>query len=680
MPENASRLSQFTFCITLVVCALAIFSHPSRAQENAQVLVLFDSSGSMWGKLKDSTKTKFETAANSLNHALSAPPGETNAPGLIIFGGRCTTANLIVPPGLDSKKQFVDQLARLNPKGKGPISLALETAAKSLPKLSNASVVLIHDGPDNCRRDPCQAAQDFAKSHKGVPIHLVSIALPKAARIATACVAKLTGGTVTQVETAEQLDKAIKTAMNLAIKNRPLKKEEPKTAQSSISEEQTDSAKDKTGPSRMRLSAKLGPKGKTLKTPIRWQVFKSGAQPSDKPLLDIAEAQLTLPIAPATYNVVATLGQMQQNHSVTVPKVGAAVLDVIFDAGQIRLSAPDFDANIEARNPMSRSNTIVTLKRLSPDNTQPLNKSETSAASPVVAPLVVADGGESVVILPTGKYAMTIEKGRARSQRTLSVTAGQTSQIDLNLGTGQLILDLSIPGDDFVTDHVLFKVFVDDPDSATGRREIARTTSPNPSFILPAGTYYISAHVGYAQQKARAVVSSGTSTNVNITLLAAQLSLKTNLNISSQRTQLPIQYRITRISGVEQEIALSGKQNPNFILSPGKYRIVAEIGARNVSATAEVDLPAGSNTAIELNPRAAEVILKLSGKTNASTINRFWIVRDQTGAVVWRSNAYAPSALLAPGIYEVSCETRNGKQTKSFELTAGESKSIELIH
>ncbi len=173
-------------------------------------------------------------------------------------------------------------------------------------------------------------------------------------------------------------------------------------------------------------------------------------------------------------------------------------------------------------------------------------------------------------------------------------------------------------------------------------------------------------------------IGAGDSTTVPINLQIARLNLNTNLKFSVQDADLPILYRVIHLDANKRQVAQSGQRNPSFILAPGKYRIVAEIGARNVAAQAEVNLAPGQTLQVKLNPPVGEVALNLSGEASAMTINRFWVVRDQNGGIVWRSSQFAPRTLLAPGDYEVSCETRAGRIKTSFTLASGESKSIEL--
>lgn len=652
----------------LVVCVVAMACQPAQAGDPGQALILFDNSGSMWGKIGGTADPKYLVAATALNEALSAVSGSTRVPGLVLFGGRCTSAPLAVAPGEDASGQISGILAGLNPKGKGPLSLALETAANGLPKDNNASVILIHDGPDNCRGDPCAAAEAFASSHPGVPVHLVSIGLPKAARIATACVAKLTGGTVAQVESMAQLNDAVLAAVKLAMPGPAQKPADPSTSDALSEAGEEEDAPVKTGPPRLRLSAKLGSSGKTLKTPVRWRVFRSGSE-GETPLIDIVEPRLTMPLPAGAYTVIASVGLLEQRDVVDVESQGISDLKVAFDAGRVLMRAPAMVHASPSNGPLSGESTIVTLSGGGQKGLQGFS-----------APIVVADGGLSDVIMPAGTYRLVMQKGRARNEQTISIVAGKTMDVDLDLGTGELELELSTSNGSVLKDGVLYKISVDDPEARSGRREIIRSTAKKPSFTLAAGTYYVSAKVGFAEAKTRVAVEAGKSSLGKLELAAALLEVQTDLSISGQPSQLPVQYRIIHVGTEERVTALTAKRSPTFVLAPGKYRIVAEIGARNVTATADVDLPAGSKTRVKLNPRAGSVGLKLGGQSSAATVNRFWVVRDQTGNVVWRSSAFAPSALLAPGVYEVTCETRNGEVKKAFELAAGENKSVELSY
>lgn len=645
-----------------------------------QTLILFDSSGSMWGKFTGTRNPKFKLAAASLGAALKKHNLSEEQLGLIVFGGRCTSAPLLFPPTHKPAASVVAKIDKLNPKGKGPISLALETAQKNLSVEPTSSVIIVHDGADNCKRDLCTAAQAFAQSHKGIPVHLISIGLTKAAKIATACVAKQTGGTVTQVETAEQMIAAFDNTVRLTMRGGNSKKRAPATAQSQDETADEPPTPDKTGPSRLRMRATLGTGNKTLAIPVRWQIRNASPQ-TETPILDVALPRLTVPLEPGKYRINATVGMLAHEQEITVAEKGATDLVVAFDGGQIILNAK---AATTSGTPLpeglkipSETSTIVTLHAEKPASLFGGGDKETKTKV-LQAPIVIPSGSSSSIVVPAGTYKLTIEKGRTRSHKSLTVSAGETTSLDIGETTGELKLALNTATTGTATQGILYRLYVDDPDKPSGRREIARSAATSPSFTVAAGTYYVSAQIGHASAKSRVAINPGEQKTHIVDVPHAILRVKTQLEISAKTTRLPIQYRVIHLDKAETEVAVSGKKNPKFTLAPGRYRIIAEIGARNVAATAEVDLPNASKTTVTLNPRAGEVKLVLADQASSTTLNRYWVVRDQTGAIIWRTNAYTPSAVLAPGTYEVSCDTRHGVWKTTFKVAQGESKDVKL--
>ena len=65
------------------------------------------------------------------------------------------------PEPLDVGKVMAP-LEQFNPRGRGPLTLALREAAKSLPRDAGPrTLLLIHDDADNCQPDLCAAAAEL---------------------------------------------------------------------------------------------------------------------------------------------------------------------------------------------------------------------------------------------------------------------------------------------------------------------------------------------------------------------------------------------------------------------------------------------------------------------------------------------------------------------------------------
>jgi hypothetical protein len=124
-------------------------------------------------------------------------------------------------------ERMLGPLERLNPKGRGPLTLALREAAKALPSDGwRRSLILIHDDADNCQPDLCVLATELRGA--GVRAHVISLA-PKPEDVAKmTCLPEATGGRLFLAQTAEQAEAAIDDAVRLASISLPTVSESPK--------------------------------------------------------------------------------------------------------------------------------------------------------------------------------------------------------------------------------------------------------------------------------------------------------------------------------------------------------------------------------------------------------------------------------------------------------------------
>ena len=100
-------------------------------------------------------------------------------------------------------------LGRLRARGKTPISESLRRAVKALPaKGENNHVILLADGFENCRADPCRTAKRLKKKMPGLKIHVLAYGFRKASRGKIAnlrCIATNTKGEFSQAYSRKEL-------------------------------------------------------------------------------------------------------------------------------------------------------------------------------------------------------------------------------------------------------------------------------------------------------------------------------------------------------------------------------------------------------------------------------------------------------------------------------------------
>ncbi len=92
----------------------------------------------------------------------------------------------------------------------------------------------------------------------------------------------------------------------------------------------------------------------------------------------------------------------------------------------------------------------------------------------------------------------------------------------------------------------------------------------------------------------------------------------------------------------------------------------------------DLDLSSGEDRDVLLNFLAGDVKLRVSDGQGRAITGQFWEVLDSNGALVWRTQQGSPRGLLAPGRYNVRCETRKGTVEGAFVVAAGDAKTVEL--
>jgi Ca-activated chloride channel family protein len=199
-------MRQFLSTIMLAGCAAGT------ALAADDVMVVFDGSNSMWGQI-DGT-AKIEIARGSMESLMGDWVEGTNL-GLIAYGhrreGDCTDIETIIPPGPADRAAFLDRIGAITPRGKTPLTAAVEEAARQLSYRDNpATVVLISDGIESCQRDPCALADELERSGVDFTAHVIGFGLAdEEDQASIACIADRTGGRFIAAGNAGELGNAL---------------------------------------------------------------------------------------------------------------------------------------------------------------------------------------------------------------------------------------------------------------------------------------------------------------------------------------------------------------------------------------------------------------------------------------------------------------------------------------
>ena len=618
-------------------------------QASSTILVVLDASGSMWGELPGGSGNKFETAYAALEKYLPAPRSRVKT-GLVTFGPGCSRIKVESPPAVRPVAQTLAPLNEVSPRSKGPIAAALEESLDLFEPGKKSTMVLLIDGPDNCGRDPCSAAAQLAAERPLLRIHTVGLGLARPAR-SIACISKATKGRFFPAVSAQDAEAAVAGAIKLAMRGikKPKLKRKPGVAKRPLRRF------DPNGPPQLVLDATLGKADGVVDKPVRWRVFKGGSAPDAAalPVLDVLEPRFAAPMTAGTYWIDASFGRANYTAKVTVAEKGPTFVKAVFNAGLVKLSVD---------GPAPEIPIVYTV---------------TKAGAEGAAPLIVSPYRQSELILPVGSYDITAEAGTLSAKKTVKVSAGARQDVSFALRVSELRLSASALAGGVSPGTYEYTVLVDDPDKPGGRRIVARSTAPAPVFRLPAGTYYIQVKSGLAVASGRVALGAGSSVSRSLNLDLARINVEASFPEGSDATQRPVVYKLFSRDPLSV-VARSSMRNPQFVVPPGRYRILAEIGARNVRAVQDLDLSSGEDRSVSLGVLAGDVKLRVSDGQGRAINGQFWEVLDANGALVWRTQQSSPRGLLAPGRYNVRCETRKGTVEGAFVVADGDVKTIEL--
>ncbi|CAA2140650.1 VWA domain-containing protein [Hyphomicrobium sp. ghe19] len=633
------------FVAAVIAAVPFIAAGPAVSGDAPTAMVVLDGSGSMWARLPPDNRAKIDIVREKLGNLLAMP--NSTRLGLVSFGhrrrGDCNDVELIAGPA-SPRQAVLDPIAKLNPRGPGPLTSALTVAMTAIGQSRPAQIVFIGDGADNCRQDTCAVAAGFAKTSPGVAVQVIGIGIPAHERPRMACIAEATGGHYYDIVDSNGLTAAIDEATRLAI----LTPGAPIAGGTNPGDGKPTAPPPPEGAS-LRASAALVDGGALLTVPVKWRVYKGGEK---TPLAQSEGQDITAKLAAGSYEVEAELGALTARQDLTIADGDKQSIIVPFNAAHLvaRVSSS------KGGNPSPNAVLTVSIGD---------------------KPVAIASNGALDLYVPPDTYTLTAVDGAARAAQSIQLAAGDAKPLDISLGTGRLDLSAAA-GDGASIPDVLFAVSADDPESPDGRREVARSRSANASFTLPEGTYYVSARSKSGDVRKRIAVGAGQTVSETLELVLTPLKVSALVAGAPAKADQNIFYRVDRIDGDHTGIARAMGPDLSLDLSPGRYRITASLVVSHISATKEVVIEARKPQTATIDIAAGEVNFAPPAGEALPAGDVYWEVADESGMPTWRATGTEATALLAPGRYTVRLEARGKHGQASFEVRAGESQKIEI--
>jgi Ca-activated chloride channel family protein len=470
------------------------------AADSGAMMIVVDGSGSMAGLIEARARqSKIALVRDALRAAL-ATAGPQSRIGLAAFGhrhGGCNDVELLRPPEPPDVDRTMAPFGRIKPRGKGAVTFALREAAKQLPAdAAPRSLLLIHDGADNCQQDVCAAAAELGAA--GIAAHVVSLGVTPEDLARMACLPQTTGGRHFKVDTTEQATAAIAEAVRLAgseLAAVGLATATP-AGPSPWATGVVPAPVPATRPAALHLRALAVAGTEPLGFPLRWTVA-----PTDEPemaLFDAWAANPVVPVSPGSYVVTARSELVSASQTVTVRDTRTLAVPVVLGAGAVRVRVS------AQRTAAPLADAIITV------------------GSADGVPLAVFKAAEATALLQPGSYRVSAELGLVRAEQAVSVVEGRQAPVDIAMSVGRLQLTAAAR-DGAPPEPALFIVMEDDP--PRDRREVARSAASQAEFVLPPGTYYVVARQGEAEARERLEIGAGDVVRRTLSAATGRLGL-----------------------------------------------------------------------------------------------------------------------------------------------------------
>ena len=652
---------------TCVTAAASLVAATSAGLANPNVAIVFDGSGSMWGTMPGSSQHKFKLVIDAILKKASTIPQSTNL-SLVTFGqrkglrGGCQTTRTLLPLAPFDLTATTDQLATINPQGGGPIVSGLREAAAQLSTVKGPkSIVLVHDGPDNCGQDICAAARELRLTQPNLRIHTLSLIAKPQHQANVQCLARTTNGQLIEVFESNTVDSAVTSIMRVAFAVRTTRPTNKKTtptqpvAQSAQPKTTAAQRPERTRPSTpgVMLSATLAANGNPIEQPLVWSI----EGPMGRDSSWIRKVRNPLPsriLIPGKYKVALHLPDRVVEKEISVPKGPRTLVNFNLEAAQLSLAA--------VLNPGGKFVQDASFEVKSADG----NKQT-----------VYWDGiaPRQPLILPAGNYQITTSTGHVSVTDQIKLTAGQQLSHDAVLNAGNLELILEGQQDQEASKTVI-TIETDAPNTATGRRVVTRSVQAVPTFLLPAGTYYLSARNGSVTAKDQVAIAAGEIVKRALKLPAMKLRVRTKLSSGRAFVEAGAEYRIWRLNRPDLQPLTSKLPDARFELPRGRYRIESRIGQQNAVIVRDFEVDKTGTGELTLVHEAGTVQLGVKASPPPNRI--YWEVRDRNERIVWRSLENSSFVTLQSGDYLLLAEVDNQLSRIPLKIESGRHLNVEL--
>lgn len=539
-----------------------LFLCASAASATERTIIVLDASGSMWAQIDG--KPKLEIARQTLRSALQVVPSDAEI-GLMAYGHReknsCDDIELVVPPAKGTASAITSAVDGMKFLGKTPLAAAVKKAAEDLNYTKDkATVILITDGVESCKADPCALGKELEQSGKDFTVHVVGFGLTAEEGKQVGCIAENTGGKYIQATDGKALEDALKATVAVPA-SAPTA-----TAPAAAPAAPTVAAPSSVVPAPSQTPSATAP-AKVEFNLIPETVLKAGGPAfADNSLTYVISK--TKPDGTAGDHVSteygAWKGNLEPGDYIIASKIDLASQELKLKIEPGKVATPKFNLNAGT----------LTIRALPAPGAQADRNAQITAEYPGGGNSSAKDG-ERTFVVPAGETRITVKLGTGEVSETFNLTAGQTISKDIVVGVGHATVNAlyATGGEKVGTSNLDIKIYKP-AGSADGTRELVTSSfGPTAEVDLPAGDYVAAVQLDATTVEQPLSVKLGERQAVSIVLNAGVLTVT-----ASGASELQILEAKKDAQGERAGVTYGYGQSFQTTLPAGDYVVVSSKG------------------------------------------------------------------------------------------------------
>lgn len=558
-------------CLFAALCSVLTFfswsgdTAMAQAPDGARVFLVLDASGSMWGRVGN--QTKIEVARETIRSLLKDWRPQDQL-GLVTYGhrrkGDCGDIEVLRQVGPVDADALMAQVNGISPKGMTPLTASVKMAAEQLKSSEGlTSVILVSDGVETCKADPCSVAAELKKADVKLVVHTVGFDIQdRQAAKQLECMAAATGGLALSAGNAGELGKAIGQAVEAARQKAPATPPSPP-------------AKPKAEPKpewNLEGSVRLAEGDDPLvgKDYIVWVFYKPAPRGVDPEYVQTSNnSQIEAELAPGEYLVQVDVGSVKFKTTAKVEANKMNRLDVVLNAGRLALRA----------------------KRTADENQKGDVFWEVTAKSDDSIVFNSYDA-ETSTIVAAGKYTVSMTLGAAKQTRDIEVVAGDTTAIEIVAGVGRMQGSIVFAKGGPALRDPFIQIFAG-AEPVENETSVANAYDSAPKFDLAAGVYRAQIKSDAVDRTFKFEIKAGQRLNIEFPLDAGIAAFD-----APGVDTIEIKGAGRDIYGERTNVTTLYEPFANFALPSGKYVVVAIKG--DARKEAEFEIAAGQRTVTKI--------------------------------------------------------------------------------